>query len=292
MKLKKTLITTLTVLVACYIAYATIYYFAQTAMIFQAEKANEKMMVYSVHDQYPGIRVFWPEADGQTVEAWYLPPVYYDPILDEYIPEIHDRGPAPLMVVGHGNAALIDDWPGQLTEVREAGMGVLLVEYPGYGRSSGTPGQKIITQLFAAAFDSVVSWSVADTNKVVALGRSLGGGVACAFAADHKTEALILVSTFTSVRSFSTDYGLPGFIVKHPFDNEAVLRVYDKPVLLVHATGDWKIPYKHAIALSEVSQTDTLITRENDGHDTLQGHWREFWDETGLPFLRDAEVTE
>ncbi len=285
MNIRRTVVYTVAVIALVYVAYGIFYYFAQTGMIFQASKAPTHE---GVREAYPAIREFWPEADGVRVEAWYLPPIFDDTPLDVYDPAIHNRDPAPMLIISHGNATLIDLWPSQVGPVREAGFGVLLVEYPGYGRSPGKPGQAIITKLFAAAFDTVVAWGVADTSRVVVMGRSLGGGVACQFVAGHETEALILISTFTSVRDFSTDYLLPGFVVRHPFDNEAVLREYDKPVMLVHATDDWKVPYDHAVRLSEASLTDTLITHNDGEHDMLQGQWPEFWRDTGLEFITTA----
>ncbi len=290
-KLGRILLIALNVVIIGYIAYGTYYYFAQTGMIFPAEQAL--LPADGVREQYPEIREFWPEADGDRVEAWYLPPTGGWPGLSRN-PDIADSAPAsgvaglqaPLLVVAHGNKNVIDDWPEQLDVPREAGWGVLLVEYPGFGRSPGVPGQRAITALYAAAYDSVLAWGVADTSRVVAVGRSLGGGVACAFSQVRETDALILISTFTSVRSFAADYGLPGFLVAHPFDNEAVLREYSHPVLLIHSTDDTVVPYDHALALTAACATDTLITRHNDGHDTLQGHYDEFWREAGMAFLR------
>ncbi|MCB2212509.1 hypothetical protein KQI52_10395 [bacterium] len=279
------LLIALNVAIIGYIAYGVYYYFAQTGMIFPAEQA---LLPTGVREQYPEIRAFWPEADGDRVEAWYLPPVVDEPALDVIDPDREPIFPAPLLVVAHGNKNVIDDWPEQLDVPRAAGWGVLLVEYPGYGRSPGTPSQRVITALYAAAYDSVLAWGVADTSRVVAVGRSLGGGVACAFSQVRETDALILISTFTSVRSFAADYGLPGFLVAHPFDNEAVLREYSHPVLLIHSDDDTVVPYDHALALTAASATDTLITRHNDGHDTLQGFYDEFWRETGMPFLGEV----
>lgn len=282
MPVRRVFIFVLAIAIVGYVAYGAFYYVSQDGIIFPAEDAPT---YEGVREAYPEIREFWPEADGVRVEAWYLRPLFHDSPLDEYDPAEDTRGPAPLLVVAHGNATLIDLWPQQVDVVREAGWGVLLVEFPGYGRSPGQPGEDIITKLTVAAFDSVVAWGVADTSRVVGVGRSLGAGVIADFALERNTDALILVSSFTSVRAFAKDYWLPGFLVKHPFDVEAVLRAYDKPVMLVHATDDTKVPYSHSVRLSEVCATDTLVTRDTDGHDTLQGHWNEFWRETGLAFL-------
>src|SRR5262245_34995912 len=65
----------------------------------------------------------WLEAGGVRSEAWLLPA------------RDGARGPAPLLIFTHGNGELIDDWPREFDEPRSWGVSVLLVEYPGYGRS-------------------------------------------------------------------------------------------------------------------------------------------------------------
>ncbi len=75
----------------------------------------------------PGIEALSVAADGATIEALFLP------ASDAAV------GPKPLVIFAHGNSALIDDWLTALEGFRQRGVGVLLVEYPGYGRSTGTP---------------------------------------------------------------------------------------------------------------------------------------------------------
>ncbi|MBS1261259.1 MAG: hypothetical protein MAG453_00580 [Calditrichaeota bacterium] len=282
------------VAVLAYVVYGGYYFLSQNSMVFP---------VWNVHSvpidpaTVPGLHDFELSDGNARVDAWYLTP------LDSSGAPVTFTGdstgaadgsappyPAPLLVIAHGNAALIDDWRGDLGPVRQAGAGILLVEYPGYGRSRGQPSQKRIVNLFAAGYDSVAAWGWADTTRAAFAGRSLGGGVACALAQRRPNDALILLSTFTSVRSFAADYYLPGFLVTNPFDNLAVLETYSKPVLLVHALDDTTVPYAHSRALHETAANSTLITREHGGHNTLEGHWDEFWTETGVPFLVEAGV--
>src|SRR5262245_61077849 len=74
-----------------------------------------------------GVVTTWIEVPGARVEAWYLPPLGIA------------AGPAGAVVFAHGNGETIDAWPRELENFRALGLGVLLIEYPGYGRSSGEP---------------------------------------------------------------------------------------------------------------------------------------------------------
>ena len=62
-----------------------------------------------------------------------------------------DAAPYPAIIFTHGNGELVDSWPAPLSSFRDLGIGVLIVEYPGYGRSAGTPSQRTIMETMIAA---------------------------------------------------------------------------------------------------------------------------------------------
>jgi fermentation-respiration switch protein FrsA (DUF1100 family) len=182
------------------------------------------------------VQVWLPVPDGR-VEAWLLP-------------ARSSATGAPLLIFLHGNAELIDDWPDAFELPRSWGMAVLLVEYPGYGRSSGQPSQASITAAVVAAYDWARARPDFDPTRIVAYGRSVGGGGACALAARREVAALVLESSFTSVRAFAPQFGAPGFLVRDPFDNQAVVARYRGPLLIIHGDHDEVIPTRHGRALA------------------------------------------
>jgi pimeloyl-ACP methyl ester carboxylesterase len=229
----------------------------------------------SAADHIPGLERVWLNTSYGKVESWFLPP-------------LRGAGPAPAVIFAHGNAELIDFWPEQFEALRRLGMGVLLVEYPGYGRSEGTSSQQTVTEAFVVAYDTLVARHGVDPSRVVLLGRSLGGGAVCALAAKRPAAALILLSTFTSVRPLAWKFLVPGLLVRDPFDNLAVVRAYAGPVLVAHGTRDGLIPYSHGVALSRVAQRGRLLTYDA-GHNSCPPDWREFWAEVE-GFLREAGI--
>ena len=110
----------------------------------------------------------WLSTPTGRVEAWYLPPT--GPAAE----------PAPLLLFAHGNGELIDYWPDAFDEPRSWGHAVLLLEYPGYGRSQGYPSQGTITTAAVAAYDWARAQPGLDSTRIVAYGRSLGAGAVCA----------------------------------------------------------------------------------------------------------------
>jgi uncharacterized protein len=166
---------------------------------------------------------------------------------------------APLVIYAHGNGELIDVWVDQFAPLRDAGASVLLVEYPGYGRSSGSPSEPSIARAMVAAFDWAASQPGVDRAQISGWGRSLGGGAICALARERRLARLVLESTFTSVRAMASDlFGIPGWLVPDPFDNLAVVRSFAGPVLLLHGERDQSIPLAHARALHAAASHSEL----------------------------------
>lgn len=165
----------------------------------------------------------------------------------------------PLLVYAHGNGELIDFWLDAFAELRARGISVLLVEYPGYGRSSGSPSEASIRDVFAAAYDWVLTQPGVDPARIAGYGRSLGGGAVAALAEVRPLAALILESTFTSVADVARDaVGAPAFLLRDRFDNLGAVRAFEGPVLVIHGEQDAVIPVAHGRRLAEAARSAEL----------------------------------
>lgn len=224
----------------------------------------------SKSEDHPFVEKIWINTSFGKTEAWFLPS---DPM--------NKKEPSPAVIFAHGNGELIDFWPDELKRFNRFGIGVMLLEYPGYGRSEGKPSQKSITEAFDNAYNILIERKDVDPDRIILFGRSLGGGAVCTLAAERPSAALILMSTFTSARSFAKKYFAPGFLVRDPFNNLAVVRNYPEPVLVVHGKFDEVISYSHGMALYKSAPHATMITYES-GHNDCPPDWETFW--------RDIEV--
>lgn len=165
-------------------------------------------------------------------------------------PAVRSATAAPLLMFAHGNGELADYWIDEFAEPRAWGWTVLLLEYPGYGRSAGTPSEAAILAAAEAAYTWARRDPRIDARRIVAYGRSLGGGVAARLAANHALPALILESAFTSVRPLAAQFLLPGFLVRDPFDTLAALQNFRGPLLVLHGRDDTIVPVSHGRALA------------------------------------------
>jgi fermentation-respiration switch protein FrsA (DUF1100 family) len=200
----------------------------------------------------------WLEVDGARIEAWLLP--------------TKAHSPTPIAIYAHGNGELIDHETARMDGLRGAGVAVLLVEYPGYGRSGGIPSERSILATLEAAYDRVAHDPRFDARRIVGFGRSLGGGAVAQLAVHRSLAALVLESTFTSVADIVRGYGVPDWLVLNRFDTRAVLRAYRGPVLILHGTEDVNIPPSHAELNLGAARNGTLYM-SRCGHNDCPPHW-------------------
>lgn len=206
------------------------------------------------------VEVLWFEVDEARVEGWFLPA------------QRQGAGAGPALVFTHGNYEVIDHHVAAFEPLRRAGVSVLLVEYPGYGRSSGSPTQERIERVMLSAYDALVARPEVAPDQIVAWGRSLGGGAACLLAASRPLRGLILESTFSSMTAMARQFWVPAFMVKDPLDNLGVVARFERPVLIFHGRADEVIPYAHAQRLAEAAPQSQLVTLEC-GHNDCGKDW-------------------
>jgi pimeloyl-ACP methyl ester carboxylesterase len=246
--------------IAAMLAFVTIaltagVYYAQTPLAFPhppASAARPQELEIARGES------LWFDVDGKRVEAWFLPGV--------------TTSAAPLIVYTHGNGELIDFWAQAVEPLRAAGIHVLLVEYPGYGRSDGRPSERTITTTLLAAYDRVSRDPRVDAARIVGYGRSMGGGAIAQLAARRPLAALILESTFTSLEDMIRAHHVPRWLIVNHFDTRGVLRAFQKPVLLLHGSHDEVIPVEHAQAL-KIAAPGAELQLMNCGHNNCPPHW-------------------
>ena len=248
--------------VILYVSYCGFLFFLQRQIMFPRNQIPQPLQT---DQKIVGLEKIWLAMDSGKVEAWFLPPV--DP---------PTKTPAPAVIFGHGNGELIDFWPDELVRFTRLGIAVLLVEFPGYGRSAGNPSEKSIARTFAAAYDALTSRKDIDPSRIIFFGRSMGGGAVCALARQRPSAAMILMSTFTSTKSLAKKFLFPPFLVRDPFNNLAVVKNYPKPVLIIHGRHDSIIPFSHGKALREAAKQGEMIAY-NAGHNDCPPDWNVFW---------------
>src|SRR5215831_19876578 len=162
------------------------------------------------------------------------------------------RNPTPLLLYFGGNAEEVSWLAAQ--GVERSGWSLLLVNYRGYGRSSGRPSE---ANLFADAvrlYDWAADRPGVDARPIAAMGRSLGSAVAIYLATQRPLVGLVLVTPFDSMTAVGQRHYpfLPvRWLLRHPFDSLSRAGGIAVPALMLVGGRDAIIPPEHAKRLYE-----------------------------------------
>ena len=181
---------------------------------------------------------------------------------------------APLLIFTHGNGEIIDIWVDQLQPLLDAGIAVLLVEFPGYGNARGKTSMGSIHRTVLEAYDQAAALPEIDSTKIVAYGRSIGGGAACLLSQHRKLAAVALESTFSSLQQLILDLKYPSFLLRDRYENENIVKQLDIPVFVFHGTEDQLINFRHGEALAAAAKDSTFVT-DTCGHSDCSRKWPE-----------------
>ena len=159
----------------------------------------------------------------------------------------------------HGNAGNLSHRGGSIIKLHDIlGVSVLIVDYPGYGKSEGSPSEAGCYDAADAGYDWIVDTQKISPKNVLLYGKSLGGGVITEIASKREHRALILVKTFTSVPDVASDiyWWLPlpiRSLARSQFDSKNKLQLCSRPIFIGHGTTDEVIPYAHGERLFAIA---------------------------------------
>jgi fermentation-respiration switch protein FrsA (DUF1100 family) len=275
MALRKLVIIFFGAALLLYAGFLCLLYFWQASLIYPGRNNR----VASTPPEAVGMEVLRLSTSTGDVEALFLPATDGSTVLAK-----------PLVIYGHGNGEVTDFWMTALDGFRERGIGVLLIEYPGYGRSSGTPSERSIRIAMDAAYDRMATDPRIDRTRILGFGQSLGGGAICLLARDRPLRALILESTFPSLDIFAASHWAPSFLLRDHFDNLATVSGFAGPILVIHGRQDQLIPWQQAQRLAAAS-THATFKLYDCGHGCWDPQHLPFWQDA-LPFLRSAGMLD
>jgi fermentation-respiration switch protein FrsA (DUF1100 family) len=216
-------------------------------------------------------------AGGTRIHAWWCPVRGWQP----------EQG---AMLYCHGNAGNLSCRSESMARwQQELGVSVLIFDYPGYGRSEGSPTEAGCYASADAAYDWLTRTMMVPPQSVSIFGASLGGGVAVDLASRQPHRALILAKTFTSIPDTAQSVypWLPArWLVRNRFDNFEKITMCRRPTFIAHGTADRLIPFAHGKRLFEAASKPKrfLAMADLDHNDGLSPEFfsalRSFLDET------------
>lgn len=144
----------------------------------------------------------------------------------------------------HGNGGTLRSWGAVAHDLVQHGYDLVMVDYRGYGQSTGTIASEAQLHADAAA---AYHWVLSryPEEQIVLYGRSLGSGLATRLAATYQPRLLILESPFYSVEAIARRQfpWVPPFLLKYPLRSHEWIDQVRCPVVIIHGTNDSVVPY-------------------------------------------------
>jgi fermentation-respiration switch protein FrsA (DUF1100 family) len=199
--------------------------------------------------------VWFTSADGTKLFGWFAA----NPESRRAVIYCHGNGEDI-----SNNAKLLDDMS------RELNAAVFMFDYRGYGRSEGRPAEAGCIEDGMAAQRWLADRLGLKINEVIVIGRSLGGAIAVAVAAQQGAQALVLDSTFSRMTDAAAVHypWLPvRLIMQNRYDSVARIRQYAGPVFQSHGTADTIVPIELGQELFAAAPSHIKQFREYPGRD-------------------------
>jgi fermentation-respiration switch protein FrsA (DUF1100 family) len=176
----------------------------------------------------PGIEERWMHtADGVRLHAWYA----------------GGTPSAPTLIWSHGNGGNIAGRADVLLALAAHGLNVLAYDYRGYGKSDGWPTEEGVYLDAQAAYDSERCRGTLP-QRLVAFGESLGGAVCIQLACTRHCAAIVVVSTFTTMRDVArAHFGALGLLGGDRFNSRSRLAQLSVPIFVAHGDRDEIVPF-------------------------------------------------
>jgi hypothetical protein len=184
-----------------------------------------------------------------------------------------------LIVFFHGNGEIAPDYDDMAPLYHRAGASLLVIDYRGYGWSTGKPLISAIpadVAAVAAGLSSIVAQAGLGTVMLVAMGRSLGSAYAIELAHLHPEllKGLIIESGFSNAiallaRLGMSAAGLAG--LPDPIGNARKLEAITLPLLVIHGERDVLIPHSNGEELFRASaaKDKRMLSIRRAGHNDL-----------------------
>lgn len=156
---------------------------------------------------------------------------------------------------------------------------VYLVNYRGFGGSSGNPTQASLFSDALTIYDALRQRH----SQIAVIGRSLGSGIATYLASERPVRRLILATPHDSALAVAQSmYPLypVSILLKDRYESVAYAPRITAPTLIMTAEHDHVIPLEHSIRLAQafVPSLVKQVSIENAGHNGLTGY-PQYWDE-------------
>lgn len=243
----------LTIAVLVYVGLSAYLYLFQERFVYLPDLPSRRVTGTPAAIGLPFEAVKIPSEDGIALDGWYVP---------------SPQARATLLFL-HGNAGNIGDRLDLIEMFHRLGLNVLIVDYRGYGNSTGTPSETGTYRDAETAWRYLRETRGIPAGDIVVFGESLGGAIAAHLAARHTPRALVLYAAFTSIPEMARHYYpyLPtDLLARLRYDTRAALGEIRCPLLLLHSRDDEITPFRMGQELLGAALPPKKLVELRGGH--------------------------
>jgi len=242
-----------------YVGLGLVLYLLQGRMVFLPHLPGRALDATpaAIGLEYADARI--DTADGERLHGWL-------------VPAADARG---TLLFFHGNAGNISHRLDSLRMFNRLGLDVLMVDYRGYGQSSGEPSEAGTYRDARAAWDWLLARGVAP-ERIVVFGRSLGGAVGARLASRPgvRPAGVIVESSFTSGADMARRLypWLPArLITRLKYPVREYVAALESPLMIIHSRDDEIIPFDMGRALFDAAPEPKTFFELRGDHNA--GFW-------------------
>lgn len=234
---------------AGYLILCTALYFLQERLIFPASTLPRD---YSFKFDQPFEEKYIPTGNEYTLNGIWFPV---------------DSSKGTIFYL-HGNGGTVDAWGRYAETYVRMGYQVFVLDYPGYGKSGGSiTNEDQLFQDVQTAYDSLCRW--VPEKDVIALGYSLGTGLATRLASVRQPKMLLLHAPYYNFKAMMRYRFpiVPTFLLRYQMKTNEYLKNCNMPVVIFHGDADEVIPLLMGQQLRALAKPgDSLIVLKGQGH--------------------------
>ncbi|TFG72175.1 MAG: alpha/beta fold hydrolase [Flavobacteriales bacterium] len=240
-------------ILGAYIAISVLLYFLQDYLMFKPEKLPKDFQFFYENQETEEYNVV--TRDGATINGL----------------RFKVSQPKGIVFYLKGNSKSIKGWGKFAVDFTRHGYEVFMVDYRGFGKSTGRRTQKAIKRDLQLVYDKIRE--KVDEKYIILYGRSLGSGFATKLASMNNPKMLILDAPYYSLSKVAKKY-IPfmplSLLIKFPMPTYKWMKYVNCPVHILHGTDDKLIPYRTSVKLSKIKPNSTrLYTIIGGGHKNL-----------------------
>lgn len=227
-------------------------YFLQEKFIFKPEKLKADFkFVYDI----PFREYFFEVEPGVRINGLHF----------------HRENATGLILYFHGNSRSIKGWAKYAKDFYKYNYDVVLVDYRGFGKSTGKRSEKEMLNDMQFVYDELKK--MCNEDHIIVYGRSIGSGFATWLASRNNPRFLILDAPYYSFRKVVQRF-LPmlpvRYVLRYHLRTDIWIRNVKCHTYILHGTRDWLIPIKHSLRLQKINPKKiTLIRIVGGGHNNL-----------------------